>query len=251
MNAFQKSTWMPLVIALIITLPIIGFYINQNFTSKENPDYGVSESKNAPDYTTDLNEIDPTDIVKVDPTTTISGELSAKEIEDLRFLREEEKLAKDIYLSLYEITNIQAFANIAKSEQSHTNAIKQLLTQYGISDPVSTDERGVFENTDLQKLYNDLLAQGKKSDIDALRVGALIEDLDIMDLEKAKSQTTNESILLVYNNLQRGSRNHLRSFYSLIQRRGGTYTPTYMSIDDFESTIKSAHESGKSQGIIL
>jgi hypothetical protein len=246
MKTFQKSTWIPLIIALIITLPIIGFYVIQNFTPQENPDYGISESETVPDYTNDLNEIDPTDIVKVDPNTTISGELSEKEIEDLRFMREEEKLAKDIYLSLYETTNIQAFANIAKSEQSHTNAIKQLLTQYGISDPVSTEEIGVFENTDLQKLYNDLLAQGKKSDMDALKVGALIEDLDITDLEKAKSQTTNENILLVYNNLQRGSRNHLRSFYSLIQRRGGTYTPTYMSIDDFEATIKGAHESGKS-----
>jgi hypothetical protein len=232
MKTFQKSNWIPLIIALIITLPIIGFYVIQNFTSQENSGYDVSENGNTPDY-------------KVNPNTTISGELSAKEIEDLRFIREEEKLAKDIYSSLYETTNIQIFANITKSEQIHTNAIKQLLTQYGISDPVSTDERGVFENTNLQKLYIDLLAQGKKSDMDALKVGALIEDLDITDLEKAKSHTTNENILLVYNNLQRGSRNHLRSFYSLIQSRGGTYTPTYMSIDDFESTIKDTPESGK------
>ena len=64
----------------------------------------------------------------------------------------------------------------------------------------------------MQTLYDTLVEQGKYSLLDALMVGATIEDLDIKDLQEFSSQIDNEDILLVYSNLERGSRNHMRSF---------------------------------------
>ena len=47
--------------------------------------------------------------------------LSAKEASDLIFLREEEKLARDVYLALYDAWGTPIFLNISSSEQKHTS----------------------------------------------------------------------------------------------------------------------------------
>jgi hypothetical protein len=125
----------------------------------------------------------------------------------LVFMREEEKLARDVYSMLYDKWGMQIFSNIAQSEQTHTEAVQTILTKYSISDPVTDDTVGVFVNTDLQKLYNELTAQGALSIEEALKVGAQIEDLDIADLQKQIALTDNDDIKLVYENLMRGSRN--------------------------------------------
>lgn len=133
-------------------------------------------------------------------------------------MREEEKLARDVYTTLGNLWNIQTFGNIAKSEQTHTNAIKTLLDRYMIDDPVTVDTVGIFTSPVIQKLYTDLVTQGSTSLLDALKVGATVEDLDIKDLENLMQTTDNEDILLVYANLTKGSRNHLRAFVSNISR---------------------------------
>ncbi len=62
--------------------------------------------------------------------------LSQEEIDDLVYLREEEKLARDVYLHLYNTWGQWIFENIAASEQQHMDAVKTLLDRYGIHDPV-------------------------------------------------------------------------------------------------------------------
>ena len=119
----------------------------------------------------------------------VSGDLTEVEAEGLIFMREEEKLARDVYLTLYDQWNIPIFQNIARSEQTHTDAIKNLLDTYGLVDPMVNDKIGVFVNPDLQALYDQLVEMGSQSLSDALKVGIAIEEIDILDLKKYIAQT--------------------------------------------------------------
>ena len=206
---------------------------------------------------TDLTIVDDDGSTWIDPealeaslSIPESNGLTDKEYESLLFMREEEKLARDVYLTLYDKWKINIFNNIAASEQTHTDAVKTLLDQYGLDDPMVNDELGVFANEDLQLLYNELVAKGSQSLEDALIVGAAIEEIDIIDLEAYISQIDNPDIKMVYDNLMKGSRNHLRSFTSVIQKQTGiTYIPQYLSEDEYQSIIGSEIErSGKDQG---
>ncbi|MCF6277315.1 MAG: DUF2202 domain-containing protein, partial [Anaerolineales bacterium] len=138
-----------------------------------------------------------------------AGELSQPEVDRLIFMREEEKLARDVYLTLYEQWNLSAFQNISSSEQKHTDAVKNLLDLYELADPVVDDTIGVFTNNDLQALYDQLVAQGSLSLADALNVGAAIEEIDILDLQEGLDEANDPNIVMVYNNLMNGSYHHL------------------------------------------
>lgn len=171
-------------------------------------------------------------------------ELSEFEESSLKYLREEEKLARDVYLALFDEWDSQIFSRIAASEQQHTDMIAQLLKKYEQDDPMQT-EAGVFTNPDLQKLYNDLVAAGKVSLVEAYRVGATIEDVDIYDLAEALAEIDNEDIRTVYQNLKKGSRNHLRSFYSALLQNGVTYEARYISAEELEAIVTTPRERGR------
>lgn len=171
--------------------------------------------------------------------------LSPEEEQALIFMREEEKLAHDVYLHLYDSWNLRIFSNIAESEQTHTDSVVLLLDRYAIADPAATTARGEFVNPDLQQLYNQLSMQGDASLISALNVGALIEDLDIYDLQNQLDNVVdNQDIGTVWANLQKGSRNHLRAFVSQLARQNMDYTPQYIDPDIYASIINSPMESG-------
>ena len=156
--------------------------------------------------------------------------LTDAEIEGLLYMREEEKLAHDVYVTLYDKWGMQLFDNIAGSELSHTNAVKALLDTYGIDDPATGAAVGVFANPTLQSLYDELVAAGAKSLADALKVGAAIEEIDILDLQQNLTGMTNTDLRQVYENLLKGSENHLRAFTSTFARQTGeTYAPQYLS----------------------
>ncbi|MBM7409938.1 DUF2202 domain-containing protein [Methanococcus maripaludis] len=171
-------------------------------------------------------------------------ELSQEEIDGLLLMREEEKLARDVYLELYDIWGQQIFLNIANSESTHTNALKLLLDKYNLTDPVTNDTRGAFTNQDLAELYTVLVEKGSVSLLDALIVGATVEDLDISDLKKLNGISDNQDITAVYNNLEKGSRNHLRSFTRVIEQNDGIYEPQYISESEYNEIISSEMETG-------
>lgn len=171
-------------------------------------------------------------------------ELSQEEIDGLLLMREEEKLARDVYLEMYDIWGQQIFLNIANSESTHTNAVKLLLDKYNLTDPVTNDTRGSFTNQDLAGLYSTLVEKGSGSLLDALTVGATVEDLDINDLKKLNEISDNQDITAVYNNLEKGSRNHLRSFTRVIEQNGGIYEPQYISESEYNEIISSEMETG-------
>lgn len=170
--------------------------------------------------------------------------LNPAEITSLSFMREEEKLARDVYIALFNKWGVNIFTNISASEQTHMDAILMLLNKYGLTDPAGTNAVGVFNNTTLQNLYNQLVTQGNISVLEAYKVGATIEDLDIFDLQNALINIDNQDIRLVYDMLTKGSRNHLRAFYKNILNAGGTYTPQFITQAAFDAIVNSAMETG-------
>jgi hypothetical protein len=182
-----------------------------------------------------------------DPAT--AAKLTAAEIEGLIHMREEEKLARDVYLALYDQWGQSIFQNIAGSEQAHMDSILMLLDQYGLEDPAAGKDPGEFTNPLFQSLYDQLVEQGRLSQADALIVGATIEDLDIVDLVELLDQTDNEYIIQVYSNLLAGSENHLRAFVSNLERQTGeTYQPVYLDQVAYEAIINSASAQGSGNG---
>ncbi len=170
------------------------------------------------------------DVARSNITTPLqTGELDEQEVADLMWMREEEKLARDVYLLLADKWGLQIFSNISRSEQQHMDSMLNMIEIYGLSDPVGDNPQGVFTNPDLQALYDDLAAQGSQSQIDALYVGATIEEVDIIDLERAIADTDNPDLVQAYSGLMCGSENHLRAFVrNLEQQTGETYTPQYL-----------------------
>ncbi|MDQ7020918.1 MAG: DUF2202 domain-containing protein [Candidatus Dojkabacteria bacterium] len=97
------------------------------------------------------------------------------------------------------------FNNISKSEITHTESIKTLLDAYEINDPF-IEGVGEFTNKDLSALYDQLT---------------------------------------VYENLQRGSRNHLRAFVKNLNNYGEDYSPSYISKEEFNLIISGENEIGQ------
>jgi hypothetical protein len=137
--------------------------------------------------------------------------LTAEEVKHLQFMREEEKLARDVYQLLFDKWKLTVFQNIAASEDNHFSALGTLLSRYGVADPAQS-AAGAFTDPGLISLYNQLVAKGLQSAQDALEVGVLIEKQDISDLEIAVAGTTRFDIKRVLNNLMNGSYNHLEAF---------------------------------------
>lgn len=154
----------------------------------------------------------------VAPTVAVAAAITPEEEAGLTHMREEEKLARDVYQYLYQMWTLPVFSNIAASEQTHMNAIKTLLDRYRIADPAAGNGAGVFTNPDLQALYDQLIFQGSQSSAAALQVGVAIEKLDITDLQEQLTLTSKLDITTVYQNLLNGSQNHLRAFTTNLQR---------------------------------
>lgn len=168
-------------------------------------------------------------------------ELTAIELEMLYYMMEEEKLAYDVYVTLFDIYGTTIFNSISQSETSHIAAVNALLEKYNITNTASSTV-GVYQIEHIQELYDALVEKGRLSLVDALNVGATIEDVDIYDLEDYLSKTTNDDIKSVFEFLNCGSRNHLRGFIGQLEMQNTDYTPQYISQEHFDEIIDAGHE---------
>ncbi len=213
-------------------------YGSNNYPSQDSQIEGKNE----------LNQVSNTEHANeqiILPPASEDG-LSEVEVAGLLYMREEEKLAHDVYVTFYSQYGSRNFDNISQSELTHIESIKTLIDRYGLTDPAS-GEMGVFTNPDLQALYNELVGRGNQSLADALRVGAAIEEIDILDLKEHLAQTDNADIQIVYENLLAGSENHLRAFVAkLRQQTGEVYEPQYLSLDTYQSIINTDTQVGGS-----
>lgn len=149
------------------------------------------------------------------------------------------------YKELYKRYPLPVFNNIANSEITHTEAVLVLLERYELNDPAANHTTGVFVNQTLQTLYNTLVTRGLQNEIEALKVGALVEEVDIADLKvQLAEKVNNQDIILVYENLMKGSRNHLRAFVKNLTIRGVTYVPEVLSQSDYDTIINGDMERG-------
>ncbi len=179
---------------------------------------------------------------------TVFPELVSGEETGILKMREEEKMAHDVYTSFYSQWSLVEFANIATAETNHYNAVYTLITAYELTDP-STGVAGTFTNTAIAELYAQLIEKGAVSAEEALKTGAYIEELDILDLEKLIAETENSAVIQIYSNLLRGSRNHLRSFVSALANYNLTYTPELMDQAVFDAIVNSPMEAGNQNGM--
>lgn len=177
--------------------------------------------------------------------------LSAQDSAELSYMREEEKLARDTYLTLADdwyarsgnLPVVTVMQNIAQAEQKHMDQVEAKLTQYGLPDPVADENQlGAFVNPELAALYAELLTRGQKSPLDALLVGGLIEEVDIQDLQQAMQQTQLADLDRLYESLMCGSRNHLRAFASQVAATQGSYVAQVLPQAEVNAIIQSPHE---------
>lgn len=202
----------------------------------------ISSCQSETDFSTETPAKSDVDAVLssmyIQPGETYTGEkLTQAEIDGLMLMREEEKLAQDVYAFFYEKYKLPVFRNIAKSEGVHTAAVLRLLNYFELTDPATADA-GVFHSEEMQHLYDELTAKGSTLN-DALATGAFIEEYDIADLEKLIKETDKTEIIRVYTNLRRGSINHLNAFVRILKARGVNYAPQVLNNEDFQALIRN------------
>lgn len=178
------------------------------------------------------------------PTAATVQGLSGSQAEGLVFMREEEKLARDVYLTLADMWGVPVFTNIAAAEQTHMDSVLGLIDTYELVDPVGDSDIGVFANPELQAMYDDLVDMGSESLEAAFRVGALIEEVDIEDLANYLQEPIPADVATVYERLLSGSENHLRSFVSQLESAGSDYTPSVLDSDTYGSILSSQGQRG-------
>jgi hypothetical protein len=173
------------------------------------------------------------------------GDLTDDERTDLLFIREEEKLARDVYLEMYNVWDEEIFANISESEQRHMNAMLRMIELFEETDPVGDNGVGVFTDPAIQALYNDLVSMGQTSLIEALQVGVLIEEMDIESLLDAIGTTQKPPLDKSYGNLLAGSYNHLAAFIRHLDRLGFVYAGTAIDLEIFRDGSAGDRTGGR------
>lgn len=196
-----------------------------------------SETRGGIDETlTSENDEKSAEVAAICGTFDFSGTLTEDEISGLMEMREEEKLAKQTYIFFYEKYKYRIFNNISKSENAHTNAVLHVINGFGLSDPTPATDTD-FKNPAFTELFAQLTAKGSKSPVEALKVGAFIEELDINDLQKLLETTENQMVKKVYGNLLRASKIHLKAFTNVLKVRGTTYTPTVITVEEYNEIL--------------
>lgn len=189
--------------------------------------------------------------------------LDTNEASHLTFMREEEKLARDVYLTFADMYPAQGvFANIATtSEQTHTDTMRDKLSQYGLPDPNPETNNlptslGVFTGAEwgwyFTEKFNAITAAGANSELDALMMGAFIEELDMHDIADCPavmvdngyndpcglSYTDESGLINAYSSLIDGSENHLRAYVGQIEAiTGTTYQAQYLSQQEVDAIL--------------
>ena len=167
------------------------------------------------------------------------GKISDEQRDELILLQEEERLAFDVYNKLGEKYPLNPFKNIPRSEANHMEATAQLLAYHGLPAPAKL-EAGKYASPKLQKLYNKFIKRGQKSEIDALKVGALVEETDIRDLRRMAENPPSEVAKDLSKQLELASYNHLRAFVRNLSARGVDYRPVILEQKDFDQIVGNA-----------
>ncbi|MBK9732491.1 MAG: DUF2202 domain-containing protein [Chitinophagaceae bacterium] len=178
-------------------------------------------------------------VLAIASTATMAQLISENEKSTILQMREEEKMSRDVYLTLNEKWNQKVFANTAESESYHMTQVELLIEKYKLEDPVAVNEdnRGLFSDNDLQVKYVDLVAAGSVSLQASFRTAAKVEEMDILDLRIAIANSTDKEITGTYNYLLHESESHLVAFVRNLDRLGILYQPVILSKEDFNEIM--------------
>lgn len=160
-------------------------------------------------------------------------ELSEQEVEDIRYMRQEESLANDVYDRFYEEYGVRAFGNIKFSEQTHADVFEDLIEKYGLEDSYN-ESTNSFESQEVIDLRDKLVERGMEGEIEALKVAAEIEDQNVAHLREKLNNAENEGLQEIYSDLLKDSKRHLTAFDRQLDMRDVEYTPNYISKSDYE-----------------
>jgi hypothetical protein len=186
-------------------------------------------------------------VIFSNPLISQSLTLTAEESEDMVFLYQEEKMAKDVYLTLREIYNRPIFVNISNAETHHMQMLRDLADVNGVvfDKKLNRDVVGLFQDEKIQKMYDILIKEGEKSYVDALKVGAKVEEFDIRDINNSIAATSNASLHETYVLLRQASENHLRAFVQNLENQNITYKPLILDADIYNAIISGETAKAK------
>lgn len=179
-----------------------------------------------------------------DLTSLPAGDLTEAQAARIAFVREEEKLARDLYRQFAATWRIQAFSKVAEAEQRHFDLMGWLISRYSLDDPAFGQVPGRFTNSSLQALYDELLAIGQESATSAWTVGGIVEETDLVDVEGLEALAPADDLATVAENLARGSRNHLRGFVQALAAQGATDEPALFDAETYAAIVDAAIERG-------
>jgi hypothetical protein len=166
-----------------------------------------------------------------------SPKLTDVEKEGIIYIHEVEKVARDVYQYFYDKWETPVQDVISESEQNHMDILKEVINKYNLEDPTEGKGYGEFSTSDLQKLYQDLVALGSSSEVKALSTAAMIEEFDIVEIKKYVNNTNRDDVMAAYKKLTEGSENHLRIFTAKLKEKAVEYKPQYLSQQDYNQII--------------
>lgn len=177
------------------------------------------------------------------PPFDSTADLTADEIEFVYAVREDEKVARDLYAAFFEKYSLKTFSNISKSEANHMRAVEILLEYYEIDFPVA-GEYGIFEDSARQDIYDSLLINGSTA-LEGFKVMAQLEEENIVSYRNVLADILNPNIKIVIENLGKASENHFKAAIRQITALGGTYAPKLMTQEEYNAMIAKGFEQGK------
>lgn len=182
------------------------------------------------------------------PVFTVTDPLTTDEIEFIYAVREDEKLAHNLYI--YFVTQYptaRQLANIGNAEINHITTIERVFTYYEIDFP-TLGQPGVFTDENRQAIYTRLTAQGSTLH-EAYQVMAALEEENIVIYSKVASELTNPNLQLIINNLAQSSENHFKVLVNQITAWGSIYTPTLLEASQYEEILDSVFQPGNCYGM--
>ena len=177
------------------------------------------------------------------PMSTLTQDLK----DAIAYMGNEERLAYDVYMNLYDYHNINnniqvmQLQNIAQnSEKTHVGIVQALVQKYDLGvDDLSNVEtavadnsvafedmpRGVYDIPAIQELYDFLYDKGIASKQAALEVGCMVEVVDIDDLDEyieLAEESNATDVIDAFNILRDGSYSHYWAFDKGLKNMGIT-----------------------------
>ena len=163
----------------------------------------------------------------------------------IAYMGNEERLAYDVYMNLYDYHNennsiqISQLQNIAQnSERTHVGIVQALVQKYdlgaddlsNVENPVADNNvsfedmpRGVYDIPAIQELYDLLYDKGIASKQAALEVGCMVEVVDIDDLDEyieLAEESNATDVIDAFTILRDGSYKHYWAFDKGLKNMG-------------------------------